>query len=62
MGRDFDEKPKGILRPDWNVRTRANLWKWGESGKSGGLYDLSREVGEPTYLSESRTEILKNIK
>lgn len=41
---------------------RVNQWKWVDTGKGGGLFELSQDVGETTDLSESHPEILRDLK
>ena len=36
-------------------------WKWVDTGKGGGLFDLTQDVGETTDLSESQPEILEDL-
>jgi hypothetical protein len=37
-------------------------WKWVESAKGGGLFDLSSDPGEKRDLSAEKTEVLKMVK
>jgi arylsulfatase A-like enzyme len=41
---------------------RVGTWKWVESERGGGLFDLSHDVGEESDLSASRPEVLKEVK
>ena len=42
---------------------RVNQWKWVDmEGKNGGLFDLSKDIGELHDLSEKRPEILAMVK
>jgi arylsulfatase A-like enzyme len=41
---------------------RVGNWKWVDMNGRGGLYDLSRDVGEQHDLSDSRPKILKMVK
>ena len=42
---------------------RVNNWKWVDmEGKSGGLFDLSKDIGEKHDLSQERPEILSMVK
>lgn len=42
---------------------RVNNWKWVDmEGKSGGLFDLSQDLGETHDLSKERPEVLKMVK
>jgi arylsulfatase A-like enzyme len=38
---------------------RVGHWKWMESAKGKGLYDLSSDIGEKKDLSKNRPEVLK---
>jgi len=42
---------------------RIGNWKWVDmSGRSGGLFDLSVDIGERNDLSEAKPEVLKMVK
>lgn len=41
---------------------RVENWKWVESGKGGGLYDLSKDLGEKMDLSGERPEVVKMMR
>ena len=42
---------------------RVGNWKWVDmEGKSGGLFDLSKDIGERIDLSEKRPEVLSMVK
>ena len=41
---------------------RYKHWKWVEAGDEGGLFDLTSDIGEQKDLSESRPEILADLK
>jgi arylsulfatase A-like enzyme len=41
---------------------RFENWKWLESQKGSGLYDLSNDIGENKNLSEEKPEILKMMR
>jgi arylsulfatase A-like enzyme len=41
---------------------RVGNWKWVESGKGGGLFDLATDIGEEHDLSESKPEIAQMLK
>jgi hypothetical protein len=40
---------------------RIGNWKWHSSKTSGGLYDLSRDPGETTDLSQEKPEVAAMI-
>jgi arylsulfatase A-like enzyme len=40
---------------------RVGQWKWVESEKGGGLFDLSADIGESHDLSKERPEILRRV-
>lgn len=45
------------------IGARVGNWKWVDmDGKSGGLFDLSVDLGETNDLSETRPEILTMVK
>jgi arylsulfatase A-like enzyme len=50
----------------WERRTdkaaRVDNWKWLETKKGGGLYDLSTDLGETKDLSAEKPEILEMVK
>jgi hypothetical protein len=37
-------------------------WKWVESGRGGGLFDLSKDPGERRDLTAERPEELQRVK
>jgi arylsulfatase A-like enzyme len=41
---------------------RVGNWKWVDSGRGGGLFDLSNDVGEKHDLSDERPEVLRMVK
>ena len=41
---------------------RVDRWKWLDTQKGGGLYDLSNDVGEKQDLSAERPEVLARLK
>ncbi len=41
---------------------RVGQWKWLESAKGSGLYDLSTDIGEQHDVSKDKPEILKMVK
>jgi arylsulfatase A-like enzyme len=41
---------------------RVGSWKWVESSRGGGLFDLSQDVGEQRDLSASRPDMLAQVK
>ena len=41
---------------------RVEQWKWVESAKSGGLFDLSNDLGEEHDLSTQQPEMLAKVK
>jgi len=41
---------------------RVGSWKWVESEKGGGLYDLSTDLGEKKDLSAEKPEVLRRLK
>ena len=41
---------------------RVGRWKWIESSRGGGLYDLFEDIGERNDLSEERPEVLRRVK
>ena len=41
---------------------RVGKWKWVDSEKGKGLFDLDADVSETKDLSEERPEILKMVK
>ncbi|MBI4873026.1 MAG: sulfatase-like hydrolase/transferase [Acidobacteria bacterium] len=41
---------------------RVDQWKWVESQKGGGLFDLASDLGEKTDLSASRPDVLRQVK
>jgi hypothetical protein len=45
------------------IGVRVGNWKWVDmGGESGGLFDLSKDIGETNNLSQSHPEILQMLK
>ena len=45
------------------LAARIGYWKWVDmEGKSGGLFDLSKDIGENNDLSQKRPEVLAMVK
>ncbi|MBW3597131.1 MAG: sulfatase-like hydrolase/transferase [Planctomycetes bacterium] len=40
---------------------RVGNWKWVDSRRGGGLFDLSKDIGEERDLSEERPDVLKMV-
>lgn len=63
--RGESESPRTSLfwkRQD-RLGARVNQWKWVDmEGKSGGLFDLSKDLGETHDLSKKRPEVLAMVK
>lgn len=60
------EKPSPRTEMFWQRRgdraARVGQWKWVESEKGGGLFDLSADPGEEHDLSEEKPEVLEKVK
>ena len=41
---------------------RVGKWKWVESSRGGGLFDLEVDIGEQRDLSNDKPEVLKQVK
>ena len=41
---------------------RVGRWKWVESSRGGGLFDLAKDVGEARDLSKERPEVLRRVR
>jgi len=41
---------------------RVGHWKWVDSDRGSGLFDLSKDIGEQNDLSEEKPEVLKRVK
>ena len=41
---------------------RAGNWKWVESARGSGLFDLSRDIGEQQDLSAERPDVLRRLR
>ena len=48
----------------WRTRKAARYenWKWVDSDRGSGLFDLSKDIGEQNDLSRERPELLNTIK
>jgi hypothetical protein len=40
---------------------RVGNWKWVDSERGGGLFDLSKDIGEQHDLSKERPEVLERL-
>jgi len=61
------EKPSPRNEMFWKrknlIGARIGKWKWVDmGGKSGGLFDLEKDIGETHDLSRSKSDILKMVK
>jgi arylsulfatase A-like enzyme len=60
------ETPSPRQEMFWQRRSdkaaRVGQWKWLESAKGNGLYDLSVDIGERTDLSKEKPEVLKRVR
>jgi arylsulfatase A-like enzyme len=60
------EAPSPRTEMFWQRRSdkaaRVGQWKWVESAKGNGLYDLSADLGETKDLSAEKPEILQMVK
>lgn len=60
------ETPSPRTEMAWERRSdkaiRTGHWKWVDSTRGGGLFDLSKDIGETTDLSASRPEKLAELK
>ena len=60
------DRPTSRKEMFWQRRgdkgARVANWKWVESAKGNGLFDLETDIGETEDLSEKRPEILKMVK
>ena len=45
-----------------DVAARVGKWKWVQSAKGGGLFDLATDLGETKDLSKERPEVLARLK
>jgi arylsulfatase A-like enzyme len=45
-----------------NVAARYNSWKWVDSDRGGGLFNLAEDIGEQEDLSGEEPEILQQVK
>ena len=41
---------------------RVGNWKWVESGRGGGLFDLANDIGEQNDLSKDKPDVLRRVK
>jgi arylsulfatase A-like enzyme len=60
------ERPSPRTEMFWQRRgdraARVGQWKWSESARGGGLYDLTADLGETKDLSRDRPEELARVK
>lgn len=60
------EKPSARTEMFWqrrsDVAARVGPWKWVQSAKGQGLFDLSTDLGEERDLSTERPEVLERVK
>jgi arylsulfatase A-like enzyme len=59
------ERPSPRTEMFWQRRSdkaaRVGQWKWVDSAKGKGLYDLSTDIGESTNLTQEKPEIAKMV-
>ena len=41
---------------------RVGNWKWVESSRGGGLFDLANDIGEQNDLSKDKPDVLRRVK
>ena len=60
------EKPSPRKEMFWQRRAdkaaRVGHWKWVESERGSGLFDLTQDIGEKNDLSKTHPEMLKKVK
>lgn len=60
------EKPSARTEMFWqrrsDVAARVGPWKWVQSAKGQGLFDLSTDLGEERDLSAEKPEVLERVK
>jgi hypothetical protein len=55
----FRQKAVRLIRK--NKVARIGNWKWVESPKGGGLFDLSNDIGEKNDLSNEKPNVFNDI-
>jgi hypothetical protein len=45
-----------------NKAARVGKWKWVESSRGSGLFDLSKDIGEQKDLSSQKPDVLTMVK
>ena len=45
-----------------NKAARVGNWKWVESSRGSGLFDLSKDIGEQNDLSKQKPDVLATLK
>jgi arylsulfatase A-like enzyme len=61
-GRESSERSTMFWQRRGDVAARVGNWKWVDSARGAGLFDLSRDIGEQRDLSQSHPEKLQELK
>jgi arylsulfatase A-like enzyme len=61
-GRESSERSTMFWQRRGDMAARVGSWKWVDSARGTGLYDLSQDIGEQRDLSKSHPEKLRELK
>ncbi|MBN2325596.1 MAG: sulfatase-like hydrolase/transferase, partial [Candidatus Omnitrophica bacterium] len=62
MGKEASSREDMFWERRGDRAARVGHWKWVDSARGSGLYDLSEDIGETRDLSNEKPEILQKIK
>lgn len=62
MGKEASPRGEMFWERRGDRAARMGQWKWVDSARGSGLYDLSEDIGETRDRSEDKPEILQKIK
>lgn len=62
QGKKASPRTKMFWRRRADRAARVGNWKWIDSTRGGGLFDLSRDIGEARDLSTERPKILRKLR
>lgn len=61
-GKESSQRKEMFWKRRGDIAARVGQWKWVDSARGSGLFDLSRDIGEKQDLSKSNPKKLKELK
>jgi arylsulfatase A-like enzyme len=62
VGKESSSRQEMFWERRADKAARVGDWKWVDSGKGGGLFNLAEDIGEEHDLSKEKPDVLKRIK